>query len=139
MSKMERHLHLTLRDISQINAGVEALDEALSAAGAPARLRHHHLLAVEEVVVNALKYSAGAISVGVTINATVEIGRVVTTIVYPGPYFDVSDPSKVKPIDSGRIGGHGLRLLHALAKEVDYTHADGINTITLSKTWAKAR
>lgn len=135
VSGSEAHVHLNLRDVSQIGPGLDVLDAALSSAGSPRRSRHHHLLAVEEIVVNALAYSPTATEAGVTVDADVAASVVITTIVYPGPRFDVSDPAKIVPQDEDRIGGHGLRLLHALTRDVVYAHDDGINTVTLSQYW----
>ena len=139
MSGPETHLRLNLREISEIGAGLDALDQALSTAGTPTRPRHHHLLAVEEVIVNALTHCRQAVKDGVTIDAAVGNARVVTTIEYPGPVFDLSDPAAILPKHPERIGGHGLRLLHAVAERLAYAYVDGINVVTLSQRWTPAR
>lgn len=89
------------------------------------------LLALEEVVVNALHHSGIVENQGVSITCSVDEAKASIVIAYGGVPFDPSRSSAMKPVDPGRCGGDGLRLARNAVNNISYQRQSDINYVTL--------
>ncbi len=94
-------------------------------------------LAVEEAVVNVMKYAFKEGTVGeVRIDASVTDGLLTLLISDSGTPFDPTvkkDPDVNLPAEKRTIGGLGILLVRQIMDTVTYRHTDGKNILTLVK------
>ena len=94
-------------------------------------------LAVEEAVVNVMKYAYPEGTVGeVRVDASVTDGLLTIIITDSGSPFDPTgkeDPDVNLPAEERSIGGLGIFLVKQFMDTVDYQHTDGKNILTLVK------
>jgi anti-sigma regulatory factor (Ser/Thr protein kinase) len=92
-------------------------------------------LAVEELFTNMVKYNRGT-NEAITITAELEPRCIRVTLTDPsGEPFDGNKASEVdvkKSLEERKVGGLGVYLVKRMMDSLDYSYADGKNTVTFT-------
>ena len=121
----------TAPDLSGIGPLLDAVEGFLAARGQPDRLRRRAMLAIEELVANAIMHAALAPDQRITTDLSLGPAGLSIRIAYPGPAFDSSAPAPRRDDPADRPGGHGLFLAQTIAGPIAHTYSDGCNILTL--------
>lgn len=125
-------------DTAAFAAAQEALHAYLEAAGVDERAVFRTELAFEELVTNVVRHGYGGPRSNLTpidVSVSIRDDEIGLTVEDPGPPFD---PSKAvaaplpKRIEDASIGGLGLRLVHSVARRIDYARVAGRNRVTVA-------
>jgi anti-sigma regulatory factor (Ser/Thr protein kinase) len=99
---------------------------------------HYHLnIAVEELVINAIKHgrcspAEGAIEVGLRLSSQ-ELNITITDTGTPFNPLDAPPPDLTSSLVDRPIGGLGIHLVRSLMNSVQYQRKDGENRVRLRK------
>ena len=123
----------TLSSIDEIPYLSNFVMNTANSAGLDRRNSMHLRLAIEEAVVNVIKYSGAP---DVTVTATVNNDQLQITISDTGkpfdptatPAADINIPAEKRP-----IGGLGIHYIRRMCDHVDYCYKDSRNILTLYK------
>ena len=123
-----------VQEMSRLDAFV---DEICGAVGFDEAVTMQVRVAVEEAVVNVMRYAYPLESHGdVTIEATSNEMRLKFTIIDSGQPFDptVQPDVDIKlPAKERRIGGLGIHIMRQNMDSINYERVDNLNVLTLSK------
>ena len=116
-----------LKDIEALN---ETLSERLKAAGVSDSDRRRFLVALEEIVVNAIVHAHATVSVTAD-----TAGRLISaTVRYGGEPYDVAAAAQAAKVGAGdRPGGYGLYIAYRYVDSIHHEHTDGQNVVTLQR------
>ena len=92
-------------------------------------------VAIDEIVSNIARYS-GATSA--TVGCEVEAGRAVLRFTDNGRPYDPTqqaDPDTTLGAEEREIGGLGIFMVKKTMDRIAYTYADGMNVLTVEKSW----
>jgi anti-sigma regulatory factor (Ser/Thr protein kinase) len=104
----------------------------------PAPVRRSMLVALDELVMNAVTHGAtpGASGVRVTVEGTLELDRLVVVVRDSGRPFDpfaLASPDTTLSVVDRPIGGLGIYLVRQMMDEVRYSRRDDQNEVVLIK------
>ncbi len=104
----------------------------------PAPVRRSMLVALDEIVVNAVTHGAtpGASGVRVTVEGSLEPDRLVVAVRDSGRPFDpfaLASPDTTLSVEDRPIGGLGIYLVRQMMDEVQYSRRDNQNEVVLIK------
>lgn len=123
-----------VKEVSKLTAFVEEVCEAMGLDGA---LTAQLTLAIEEAVVNVMKYAYPPQKRGdVTIEAQSNDLRLKFTIIDSGMPFDPTVRAEVDTTLSAEdrpIGGLGIHLVRKIMDSINYERVDSLNVLTLRK------
>ena len=123
-----------VKEVSKLTAFVEEVCEAMGFDGA---LTAQLTLAIEEAVVNVMKYAYPPQTRGdVTIEAQSNDLRLKFTIIDSGMPFDPTVRAEVDTTLSAEdrpIGGLGIHLVRKIMDSINYERVDSLNVLTLRK------
>ena len=123
-----------VKEVSKLTAFVEEVCEAMGFDGA---LTAQLTLAIEEAVVNVMKYAYPPQKRGdVTIEAQSNDLRLKFTIIDSGMPFDPTVRAEVDTTLSAKdrpIGGLGIHLVRKIMDSINYERVDSLNVLTLRK------
>ena len=123
-----------VKEVSKLTAFVEEVCEAMGFDGA---LTAQLTLAIEEAVVNVMKYAyPPQIRGDVTIEAQSNDLRLKFTIIDSGMPFDPTVRAEVDTTLSAKdrpIGGLGIHLVRKIMDSINYERVDSLNVLTLRK------
>ncbi len=130
-------LRLTLGNrLEELARLTTAIQQFLTARGAPESVVFAAHLVAEEMVTNIIKYGyddAGAHRIEVVL--TLEPGRLAIRIEDDGHPFnplDLAPPDITVPLEQRRIGGLGIHLVRRTADAMAYRREDGRNVLTIA-------
>ena len=124
--------------IAAFEAGREALQQFIEAAGAGEGALYRAELVFEELVVNVIRHGQGGREAsGRTIDVSVWVRdeEIILTVEDDGPPFNpLEAPAPPRPasIEEARIGGLGLPLVRSAGKRLAYERRDGRNRVTVA-------
>ena len=110
-------------------------EQELTAHHAPPKVIAQVNVAIDEIFSNIARYS-GATSA--TVGCEVEEGRAVLRFTDNGRPYDPtrqSDPDTTLGAEEREIGGLGIFMVKKTMDRIAYTYADGMNVLTLEKSW----
>ena len=123
-----------VQEVPQLGVFVE---EVCEAAGLDMGTTMKMNLAIEEAVVNVMKYAYPSGKQGnVTIEATTNDTRLKFTIIDSGMPFDPTakaDADTTLSVEQRPIGGLGIYLVRQMMDSVNYERMDNLNVLTLRK------
>jgi len=124
-------------DLAELERLTEWLDRFCESHGVEDAAHYHINVAVEEVVINAIKHGqchpqAGAIEVELTL-AGEELQIEVTDTGVPFNPLELPPPQLDADIAKRKIGGLGVHLVRSLMTRVEYERLAGGNRLRLSK------
>ncbi|MEQ1693712.1 MAG: ATP-binding protein [Gemmatimonas sp.] len=104
----------------------------------PALVRRSMLVALDELVMNAVTHgaSAGGAGVRVTVEGTLEPDRLVVTVCDSGRPFDplaLASPDTTLSVEDRTLGGLGIYLVRQMMDEVRYSRRGDQNEVVLIK------
>ncbi|WP_293905420.1 ATP-binding protein [Phenylobacterium sp.] len=140
---MDRDFSHTLSDgRTGFPALLDAIEAELAASEAPDSVIAPVLIALDEVISNALDHGgeAGATPM-VRVTLRVGEGRVAVQVVDDGVAFNPIDqpaPDTALPMEARAIGGLGIHLVRKLMDAVDYDRRAGHNHLRFSKAYSSA-
>jgi len=134
--KYSKRLVLT-NDIQEVPRLAAFVDEVCETVGFSAAVTMQMNLAIEEAVVNVMKYAYPSGKQGnVTIEATTNDTRLKFTIIDSGMPFDPTakaDADTTLSVEQRPIGGLGIYLVRQMMDSVNYERMDNLNVLTLRK------
>lgn len=114
------------------------VDEVCEEAGLSRAVTMQMNLALEESVVNVMKYAYPSGTHGkVTVEAQVNDVRLKFTIIDSGVPFDPTvkaDADTTLSVEERPIGGLGIHIIRQIMDSIKYERLDGYNVLTLGKT-----
>lgn len=118
----------------EIPPTLDAIEQWLTLAAVPAAETASLMIAFDEILSNIVKYGGG------TIDLSIDVGDriLAATIADDGPAFDPlarEAPDVELGIDERQIGGLGIHLVREMMDDVRYSHENGRNLLTLTKTF----
>jgi anti-sigma regulatory factor (Ser/Thr protein kinase) len=137
-------LKLTLDyEIADVGRAMDALRDFCERLGSPAKPLHHFLLAIEEIVANAIHHGhPGPNARPIEIKASVDHDALRCEIVDAGIPFDPvarqSPPNVAGSIEDLCVGGLGIHITRTLMDAFTYERREGCNHTVLVK-WLKRR
>ena len=130
MADHDEPIALELKGLKDIEALNEALSERLKATGVSDSDRRRFLIALEEIVANAIVHGRAAVSV--TADAADRL--ISATVRYPGEPYDVAAAARAAKAGRGdRPGGYGLYIAYSYVDSLRHERADGRNVVTLER------
>ncbi|MEN6602287.1 MAG: ATP-binding protein [Bryobacteraceae bacterium] len=132
------HDHLRLdADLAELERLTGWLDTFCESHGVDDAMHYHINVAVEEVVINAIKHGrchpqAGAIEVNLTLAGDELQIEVIDTGVSFNP-LELPPPELDADIAKRKIGGLGVHLVRSLMNRVEYERLEGRNRLRLTK------
>jgi sigma-B regulation protein RsbU (phosphoserine phosphatase) len=124
-------------DIQEVPRLAAFVDEVCETVGFSAAVTMQMNLAIEEAVVNVMKYAYPSGKQGnVTIEATSNDTRLKFTIIDSGMPFDPTakaDADTTLSVEQRPIGGLGIYLVRQMMDSVNYERMDNLNVLTLRK------
>ena len=124
-------------DIQEVPRLAAFVDEVCETVGFSAAVTMQMNLAIEEAVVNVMKYAYPSGKQGnVTIEATTNDTRLKFTIIDSGMPFDPTakaDADTTLSVEQRPIGGLGIYLVRQMMDSVNYERMDNLNVLTLRK------
>jgi anti-sigma regulatory factor (Ser/Thr protein kinase) len=136
MEGASHHVHVFPARMSALPDVMAFTARACGAAGFARDACHRLALLVEELFANTVAHGHGEDSdAPVSIAFDVEPGRVRLLYEDTGPAHDpfasVTPPDDAADVDDRPVGGLGVVLIAAMARDVEYRRADGRNRIAL--------
>ena len=124
-------------DLTELGRLTDWLDRFCESHGVEDAAHYHINVAVEEVVINAIKHGqchprAGAIEVDLTL-AGEELQIEVTDTGVPFNPLELPPPRLDADIARRKIGGLGVHLVRSLMTRVEYERLEGQNRLRLTK------
>jgi anti-sigma regulatory factor (Ser/Thr protein kinase) len=133
MLRREIELGADLTEVARMNDWLHALARD---AGLPDGLRDDIKLCLNEAVANVIMHgSAGPAGVQIHLRIEASDTGARATLSDTGPAFnplDHPEPAKITSIETAQIGGFGISLIRATARELSYARVDGRNVLTMS-------
>lgn len=130
MADHDGHIALELKGLNDMDALHETLSERLKSTGVSDSDRRRFLVALEEIVANAIVHGRAAVSV--TADAADRL--ISATVRYGGEPYDVAAAAQgAKAGRSDRPGGYGLYIAHRYVDSLRHGRADGQNVVTLER------
>jgi serine/threonine-protein kinase RsbW len=136
---MPAHDHIRLHaDLAELERLTEWLDQFCERHGIPDGPHYHINVAVEEVVINAIKHgqcqpAQDAIEVDLSLTGDDLLIEIADTGVPFNP-LDLPAPELGADIARRKIGGLGVHLVRSLMTSVEYERIEGRNRLRLRKT-----
>ena len=135
-SQSAEPLNLLLQnDLAEVERLHAALGEFCAREGVPDDALGRMRLAIEEVVVNIMRYAfEGAAVRPIRVKVTRHADRLEALIEDAGKAFNplaVAAPDLTKSLDKRRAGGLGLHLVRSMVDDVDYCRTKVMNHVTL--------
>jgi len=132
---------------SRLHGGVDGIAGLLESCrqvaaghGVPGDDQRDLVVALEELVTNALRYgAAGGRVPDIDVSLDIQDGVFVLVVTDDGPAFDplgVAPPARDRPLEDRPIGGLGIHLVRHLMDEVVYARVDERNRVELRKQFA---
>ena len=121
----------TAPDLAGIGPLLDAVGHYLAGQGASDALRRRAMLAVEELVANAIMHGALSPDQRITTDMTLGPAHLHVRIAYPGPAFDSAAPAGPRDDPGDSPGGHGLFLVQSIAGHLAHSYRDGFNIHSL--------
>jgi anti-sigma regulatory factor (Ser/Thr protein kinase) len=115
---------------------LDFVEESAEEAGVDPDARFDLQLAVEEACTNVIEHAYGGQGGAFELCFETNESDVIITIQDHGQSFDpgqVPQPDLKLPLDQRAIGGLGLHLMQQLMDEVEFTFAQGRNTLVMVK------
>ena len=130
MADHDEPIALELKGLDDMDALHETLSERLKSTGVSDADRRRFLVALEEIVVNAIVHGRAAVSV----TADTDDRSISATVRYGGEPYDVAAAARAaKAGNSDQPGGYGLYIAHRYVDSLRHGHADGQNVVTLER------
>jgi sigma-B regulation protein RsbU (phosphoserine phosphatase) len=118
----------------------------MDAAGCPEEVRRQVELAAEEIFVNAVTYAyrdrPGERSFGILAVCGVEKGPAGTVLTLsfadrgtPFNPLEKADPDLTLPLEEREAGGLGVLLVKRMTDSIEYGYIEGMNRLTITKSW----
>ncbi len=123
-------------DVQTIPQLAEFIDQIADSNGINPSVTMSLNLAMEEAVVNVMKYAYPEGTGDIDISATVNNDIILFTVTDSGVAFDptgVNEPEIDKPAEDRPIGGLGIHLVRQIMDSVSYERKDGKNILSLRK------
>lgn len=117
---------------------MDAAEGWLAAEGVPSGAVAQIMVALDEVVSNALRHGSEGSSPAIAVAMNVGSGRVTVEVADDGAPFDplaVAAPDIGLPVESRPIGGLGIHLVRQLADAVEYRRENGCNRLRFHKAF----
>ena len=121
--------------LDQIGAVSAFFEGELAAHQAPPKVIAQVNVAIDEIFSNIARYS-GATSA--TVGCEVEAGRAVLRFTDNGRPYDPTqqaDPDTTLGAEEREIGGLGIFMVKKTMDRITYAYADGMNVLTIEKSW----
>ena len=112
--------------------------EAMRGAGIDETSQNNINIAVEEIFVNIANYAYPDGEGGVTVRLSAGSGQFTARFIDRGTRYDPlakPDPDTSLPAMERDIGGLGILMVKKLMDQVEYRYEDGMNILTLQKSW----
>lgn len=130
MADHDEPIALELKGLDDMEALHETLSERFKSTGVSDSDRRRFLVALEEIVVNAIVHGRAAVSV----TADTDDRSISATVRYQGEPYDVAAAARAaKAGTSDRPGGYGLYIAYRYVDSLRHGHADGQNVVTLER------
>lgn len=124
-------------EVSEISRLSEMVEEVCEEVGFPLPVIQQVNLALEEAVVNVMRYAYPMGQEGdVTIEAVANAERLKFVVIDSGKPFDPTTREQVDttlPLEERPIGGLGIHLIRRFMDSINYERRDGRNILTLRK------
>ncbi len=121
--------------LEQIGAVSDFFEEELTAHQAPPKVIAQVNVAIDEIFSNIARYS-GATSA--TVGCEVKEGRAVLRFTDNGRPYDPTqqaNPDTTLGAEEREIGGLGIFMVKKTMDRITYAYADGMNVLTIEKSW----
>ena len=121
--------------LDRLGAVSEFFEAELAACQAPPKVIAQVNVAIDEIFSNIARYS-GATSA--TVGCEVEGGRALLRFTDNGRPYDPTrqaDPDTTLGAEEREIGGLGIFMVKKTMDRIAYTYADGMNVLTVEKSW----
>jgi serine/threonine-protein kinase RsbW len=121
-----------------LTAFMDAIEAGLDEAGAPPSAVAPLMIAIDELVTNALSHGADGGEPVVEVKVRVEPGEAAIEVIDDGRAFDptaAAAPDLTQDLDERQIGGLGLHLVRRLMDAVAYERRPGHNHLRISKRY----
>lgn len=138
MALIPAQAHIQLdADLAELERLTEWLDQFCEGHAIEDSAHYHINVAVEEVVINAIKHgecqpTAGAVEVELTL-AGGELRIDITDTGVPFNPLDLPTPDLGADIAKRKVGGLGVHLVRSLMTRVEYERLEGRNRLRLTK------
>ena len=133
---MEEHIRLNA-DVGELDRLMAWLDAFCDRHAIPDEAHYHLNIAVEELVINAIKHgrcspAEGAIKVGLRLSGQ-ELNITITDTGIPFNPLNAPPPDLKSSLANRPIGGLGVHLVRSLMNSVEYKREGGENRLHLRK------
>jgi anti-sigma regulatory factor (Ser/Thr protein kinase) len=138
-SSMQEHLRLNA-DVAELERLMAWLDDFCERHQIPEEAHYHLNIAVEEIVLNAIKHgrcspAQGAIGIGLSLSGS-ELDITITDTGIPFNPLDAPPPNLTASLADRPIGGLGIHLVRSLMDSIEYKREGGENRLRLRKDFA---
>ena len=127
---------LTLKpELSNLERATSLYEEALSDAGAPARVVAQVNVIIDELFSNIVHYSGATVA---KLGCLIDGRWLEIRICDDGSPFDPTQRPDVEvdmPLNERKIGGMGIYIVRKTVDSMEYKREDGFNELTLKKRW----
>lgn len=128
-------------DLSALSACMEECTTFLEETGIPADATFAANLSLEEMITNSIKYGYEEEDAHeITVRISVEPAQFTLEIFDDGGEFDPfiqAPPDLSLPAEERPIGGLGIHLVKNLMTSCHYQRENGVNHVTLVKSWSE--